>query len=622
MRIRSLIALLGCAGILAGCSGGGHGATASLPSSPTSKATGTAVFVVNVPTQQNTTTRTTTHTATSGARGGVKPQYLSPATQSITVNISGPTDYSATANLTVNSSGCTSTLSSTICTLSVPGLLPCTTPATNCYTATLTTYDQTGGTGNELSGAQAVAFTITAGQANTIDISLSGIPASTLVLPVGVFTQSNGSGGYDLIGLGAHKFIVETLDADGNIIAGPGAPTFALGSTSGSLAVTIAAPTTNSPNEFSVTPPPAYSASAASFTVSPTFADQQTNGCALTGANCSGASVSVDMKQMLVVSNAPTVPGEINLYVLGATSPFASLTSSVEDPTHLAADASGDIFVANWNGVSASNVLEFAAGGTSLTNAIAVSGYPVALGTEALHGNLGIAVCSSGDSYNGGSTSGCGGTASDAFEIVAPPYNGTPTTITTNINWPMAVSGDANGNLYVTSCNSCTTPPGADTVLEYNGSGTLEDTYTLGDACPCPSLYVDSSGNVFVSETAVTDVIAEYAQAGTISSELITSDVGSAPIALAGSGGNLFLANYSGTGGNVVVYDSEGTTASEEITNGVSGAVGLAFDAAGDLYVPNVGLSEGVKEYAGAGTALSQTITTGATNPQSIIIIP
>jgi hypothetical protein len=243
-----------------------------------------------------------------GDRSSVRPQYLSDATQSITIDISGPTNYTATANLTVNSSGCTSTLASTICTLSVPGLLP------GDYTATLTTYDQTGGTGNVLSSAQAVAFTITAGQSNNIDISLSGAPVSTLVVPVGVFTESNGTGGYDLIGLGAHRFVVETLDADNNIIAGPGAPTFTVGSTSGSLGVTVVAPKTTSPNEFSVTPPSSYSASTASFTVTPTFAGQQTNGCTLTGASCTGASVNVDMKQMLAVANNGTVPGNVSVY--------------------------------------------------------------------------------------------------------------------------------------------------------------------------------------------------------------------------------------------------------------------------------------------------------------------
>lgn len=46
-----------------------------------------------------------------------RPQYVSPATQSMTVAISGPTDVNETANLTPTSSGCASTLASTLCTL-------------------------------------------------------------------------------------------------------------------------------------------------------------------------------------------------------------------------------------------------------------------------------------------------------------------------------------------------------------------------------------------------------------------------------------------------------------------------------------------------------------------------
>jgi hypothetical protein len=541
-----------------------------------------------------------------GDRSSVRPQYLSDATQSITIDISGPTNYTATANLTVNSSGCTSTLASTICTLSVPGLLP------GDYTATLTTYDQTGGTGNVLSSAQAVAFTITAGQSNNIDISLSGAPVSTLVVPVGVFTESNGTGGYDLIGLGAHRFVVETLDADNNIIAGPGAPTFTVGSTSGSLGVTVVAPKTTSPNEFSVTPPSSYSASTASFTVTPTFAGQQTNGCTLTGASCTGASVNVDMKQMLAVANNGTVPGNVSLYVLGATSPFTTLTSGINNPTHLAADAAGDLFVANWDGVAASNVLEFAVGGTALTNTIsAAGGYPEGIAVDALHQDLGIITCGTS----------CSGTNADALEIVAPPYNGTPAAVTTPISDPNSIAADASGDFYVANCATCETT-GLDNILEITTAGATLYTYELVDSCPCPGLFVDPSGYIFVTDTVRTS-IDEYAPGGNpLPADTITSGVASGEQVLAGNAGNLFLANYTGTGGSVVVYDYEESTASETITSGISGADSLAFDAAGDLYVSNLGTSPGIKEYAGAGTTLSQTVTTGVSNPQAIVIIP
>lgn len=607
-----------CAWSLTSCSGGSGGSSVT-PRGPASHATGTAQFVINAPSATQTS-----------AHGRRTPQYLSNATQSLSIAIAGPTDYSATVNLTVSSSGCTSTLATTICTLNVPGLQPCTSPPTNCYTATLTTYDQTNGGGNVLSGAQAVLFTITAGTTNTISISLSGAPVTTLVLPVGSFTQSNGTGGYDLIGLGAHKFVVETLDADNNIIAGPGAPTFSFGSTSGSLGVTVTQPTAGSPNEFSVTPPSSYSASTASFTVTPTFSGQQTNGCALTGANCGGASVTVDMKQMLAVANGGS-PGNVELYELGSSSPVASISSSaVHNPTHLAADASGDLFIANWNGVNGSNVLEVGAGATAITQTIAASGFPVALAVEPVNQNLGILICNAGDVDSGGTLSSCGGTGSDALEIVAPPYSGAATTVTSGISYPMSLATDGSGNFYVANCASCATPPSADNVAEFTSSGSSVGTVLLLDECPCPGLYVDASSNIFVIQTAITDEIAKYPHsdvgAGPVSpSETITSDVGassSSPIGLAGSGGNLFLDNYLGTGGSVVVYDGEGTTASDEITSGISGADSLAFDNAGDLWVSNVGASTSVTKYTAASWSLGSTLTTGVTSPQSIVVVP
>ncbi|HEY9086025.1 MAG TPA: hypothetical protein VIN40_08875 [Candidatus Tyrphobacter sp.] len=612
MRSRFALAVL-LAFALGGCSGGGGGSSAILPTNPATsgKGTGTAVFAINVPAQAPSSNARAAQAMHRGA--GVRPQYLSNATQSITIAISGPTDVNETASLTVNSSGCTSSLASTICTLSVPGLQPCTSPPTNCYTATLTTYDQTGGSGNVLSAAQAIAFTITAGQSNTVNISLSGVPASTLVIPVGVFTVADGSND-DLIGLGAHKFVVESLDADGNIIAGPGAPTYTFGSLSG-LGVTVTPTTTTSPNEFSVTPPGTYSASTGSFTITPTFTGQATNGCTQTGANCSAVTVTVDMKQMLAVANNGSTPGNITLYELGATSPFATITSGINNPTHLAADAAGDLFLANWDTVTTSNVLEFAAGGTSLTNTISTKtgAYPCGVAVDSLNHNLGIAI---------GNTCGSATGASDSLEIVDPPYSGAPTVVTTGIADPNSIAADSSGDFYVANCGTCGT--GADSVTQYTASGAQVNAtaYQLVDACPCPGLFVDGSGNVFVTNTVVPD-IEEFAQAAaTANNPPITSGVTANAHVLAGNAGNLFLANYSGTGGNIVVYDSEGTTASETITSGISGADALAFDAAGDLYVANIGLSPGIKEYPQPGTTLTNTLTTGVNNPQAILIIP
>ncbi len=275
--------------LLAGCGGqAGAPAGAGAPIIPTAHGTGTARFMIAVPKPSASVSRSDAHA-----------QYVSPATQSITITLSGPTAYHGTANLTVGSSGCTSTLASTTCTLTVPGLAPGT------YTATLTTYDGANGTGNVLSTAQSIAFTVTAEESNTVNLTLSGVPASTAVHPVSSFiSAASGSNSYDLLGQGARTFLVESLDADGNIIVGPGAPTYTVGTVSGTLSgVTVAAPTTSAPNRFSVTPPTAYGSGTAAFTVTPTFAGQATDGCTQTGANCAAVTVSVAMDPLIYVGN-------------------------------------------------------------------------------------------------------------------------------------------------------------------------------------------------------------------------------------------------------------------------------------------------------------------------------
>ncbi|MHB8154030.1 MAG: beta-propeller fold lactonase family protein, partial [Bacillati bacterium] len=385
------LGVLVAAALLAGCAGGSHGSS-MLPTSPTTngKGTGTAVFVINTPQRSASAA---SRSATSVRTKGVRPQYLSTATQSIVIAINGTgsTSYSSTvtAGLTVNSSGCTSTLASTICTLTVPGL------QAGSYIATLTTYDgYTSGTntatGNVLSAAQAIAFTITAGQSNTINISLSGVPASTVVVPANSNSSANGSSGYDIIGQGAHTFIAESLDADGNIIAGAGAPLFSIGAVSGSRSPVTTSPSGGSttsasaPNSFTVTPPTTFGSTTASFTVTPTFAGQATDGCTQTGANCTALTVTVDMKYLLFAYVTNLSDGTVSAYTINATtgaltamagSPFAAGA----DPDRVAVDPTGKFAYVTNN--HSGNVSAYTIDAT--TGALtAVTGSPFAAGSS------------------------------------------------------------------------------------------------------------------------------------------------------------------------------------------------------------------------------------------------
>lgn len=323
------IALIACTALLGGCSGVTRNSSPLLPTtSQSSKTNVTFVFNANAP-------QSATQSRAEASAQGAKPQYLSPATKSISMAIAGPTNVTQTQDLTVNSSGCSSTLASTQCTL-ILSLAPCPSPPTNCYTASVTTYDQTGGAGSPLSAAQTIAFTVTEGQSNSVDLALSGVPAKTLVVSTDSLSSGNSSDGYGLIGQGAHAFVAESLDADGNIIVGAGAPLFTISAPNGALFGVTTSPSTttaSAPNTFAVTPPTAYSNGSASFTVTPTFAGQATDGCAQPGAACAPVTVTVAMKYRLFAFVANQYDDDVSAYVVNPTtgalvpvvgSPFAA----------------------------------------------------------------------------------------------------------------------------------------------------------------------------------------------------------------------------------------------------------------------------------------------------------
>jgi hypothetical protein len=186
-----------------------------------------------------------------------KPAYISPAAQGMTVSIAGPIATSATFGLTPGSPGCSGGPSGTSCTISLPGLKPCA-GSTACYTATVATYDEVGcattcsipDDANELSAAQQIAFGVSEGAANDVNVTLGGIPARIIVTPEAVgYLQGDGSG-LKLYGAGAQQLVVETQDIDDNSIVGPGAPAISAASSSSTLAVSAATP--RNPNLFAV----------------------------------------------------------------------------------------------------------------------------------------------------------------------------------------------------------------------------------------------------------------------------------------------------------------------------------------------------------------------------------
>jgi virginiamycin B lyase len=206
------------------------------------------------------------------SRRGKHGRYISPATQAIKIDLTGPDGYTLheTAGLTIasNPQNCTSSLASTTCTLTIPGLPPCPTVA-NCYSAVVATYDTITGcpdtctASGELSANQSVSFNIAIAQANQINVSLDAVPAAAVIIPdanagmAGNMASGFGTGKCTGQGSGAtftDHVSVLGADIDGNYILGAGAPeaTLASGNTN---VVSVATPPPSQPNGFLLTHP-------------------------------------------------------------------------------------------------------------------------------------------------------------------------------------------------------------------------------------------------------------------------------------------------------------------------------------------------------------------------------
>ncbi len=239
------LALVGCGG--AGSAGG----AASLPGAGSVPRTTDARVVITIPQRAATS---------AGSRA---PAYISPSTQSLTVAIDGGTPTAQ--NLTTNSPNCIvgGPLSALTCTVPIS-------VATGSHTFTFNTYDGLGGTGNLLS-TNAVTQTIAANQTNSINVTLAGVPASLQVNAIGAGSSNlagNATSGFQLLGILSMQFSVVTLDADGNFIIGPGAPTLAASIAGASTGSGIAvAPNASNPNEFTVS---ALNPGSATFSVTAT----------------------------------------------------------------------------------------------------------------------------------------------------------------------------------------------------------------------------------------------------------------------------------------------------------------------------------------------------------------
>ncbi|MBV8489683.1 MAG: hypothetical protein JO199_04060, partial [Candidatus Eremiobacteraeota bacterium] len=418
-------------------------------------------------------------------------------------------------------------------------------------------------------------------------------------------TVQNPNGAIDLLGTAARKLIVEALDADGNVIFGPGAPSFAVARTSGTLNLVLTQPTVYAPDVFTIQPPGNFSNATATLTITASYGNTVTNGCAQTGAVCM-ATQTVDMKELLAVANG-SGSQSVTLYELPLATPFATISTGVLFPQALVFDSSGDVFVANCGSCAASqdNVAEFTP---------PYNGAAAATLTANVSGPIGLALDPSGNLFvaNAGTV--------PTVAISAPPYS-TSTAIATG-GTPYAVALDTSDDLYVVNQVS-------NTMTAYTPPWTGAPILTISNGINTPvSMGLDGAGDVFVLNQGSTGSLTEYAVPltnGMNATNTITNGITTPGTAMAMYGNDAVVPTH-GAGNHVQIYDppySSGMNPTTTVTNGLNVPSAVAIDGTGTLFALNTGAND-VTTYGGNGFSFPGPILTvpGLTSPQAIALLP
>ena len=559
--------------LVAGCGGGGKGSAPILPAAPAPTASaGTAgkskaTFTVVVPKAATTTL------------GAKRPAYVSPATQSMTVSITAGSTavLSQTVGLTASSTGCSSSLASITCTLTVS-------LNAGSYTASISTYDGANGTGNVLSTAQNVSFTVAANQNNLVPLSLSGIPNKIVAL-----AAPNNS------------VYVVAQDADGNFIVGSGAPTFTAAKASGVAVATITQPTSSAPNTISFAQPSPAVVGAETISVTASYPAGQTNGCAQAGAVCTLATpITVSYQQIAFIDNYDSST------LIGFTLP---LSSSSQAPAY---SLSVGTYPDDGIGVNPSNGYVFAQGYESPYAFVSVAPPYTTAVTNTQTGNNfyypygSIAAAPNGDAF-------APDYYSNSVMMFTAPYTGTATQITSGVYEPVGAAADSNSILYVANGRTsggitAYASPYIGTPISVNTSSTPESVTVSGST-------------LIVGESSGVDVYSLPLSGG--ASPVATFSNADVYAATMDGSGNIWVACYeSCTGssqGEIFEYKKplstgESPSVSLPIPAGSTytsyNPIGIAFDTAGNLYVQNyeggTGGDGGLIEFTGSITSSSQ----------------
>jgi hypothetical protein len=433
-----------------------------------------------------------------------------------------------------------------------------------------------------------------------------------------------------VLGTSSHELIVQAKDADGNIIFGAGSPSFTISHSAGALALTVGKPPANNPSSFSVTPPSTYSSATATLSVNASYAGQATNGCAQPGAVCS-ASVVVDMKELIAVG----LNNAVDVFALGSTTPYATLSFGIANPTAILFDRSGNLIVSNClqgcsNTTSIDNIAIFAPPYTGVPNFI----------TNGIVGPMSMALDSAGNLFVGNCSS-CRLGGTDTVTKYAPPFSNSSSPVATannGITDPTSIAVDHLGNLWVANCFTCVGSSG-DTVTSYASPYSGAPTHTLLHNVSQPSsVTVDSANDVFVANMGTSNVADYVAPSYTDNSFVpLIATIGStyggngslaSPVTVLSAGADVWVAdNGNGSGAALRCgppFQSATPNCGSDIVTvmtSVNGPSNIAIDGAGNLFVANSNANN-VTLYAPPSFATATTLFPTSNAPFAVTILP
>jgi len=540
-------------------------------------------------------TPTTTGSPTSFSIGTTLPAGLSFDTT--TGIISGtPTTVSATATYTITATNPAGSGTTTV-TLTVNPTAPVISysPSTNTYTKgtaiTPLTPTNTGGTASSYSISAALpaglSFSTTTGV-------ISGTPTATSALTTYTITATNATGN----GTTTVQITVNSLAPA--ITYSPGTVTYSVGST-----ITPATPTNTggAASSYAIsggTLPTGLSFNTSTGVISgaPTVVFPTTT-FTIVATNSSGTSST-----SLIITVSPAAPiisytPSTNVYSVGAVIPTLTPTNTggavtgysysstgttltgatLAGPSLMTIDASGNIYVANWNNKTVSRW------NSSHT-------YLGTFGTGITMSNPeGIVFDSAGNAYVEDTGSG------DVYKFnSAGVYQ---STIITGLSHPLGISINSSDQLFIATY--VYTSPYTSSVTKYSTSGTLLQTISNTNMNESDGVAIDGSGNIFVLNRGNNltgtnqGYVTEYNSAGTYLG--VFSSGYNDPLAISvDPSGNVFVADSHND--EVKIYSSTGVLLNT--LTGFTDVEGFVADSNGNLYVSDF-TDNTVKEFLSLG---------------------